>query len=458
MVTTLLACAAMGCATPEPPKPMPVLPPAYTHAGTAPAARAGNRGLAWWRAGELPVLDAWVNTALARNADLAMASVRLRRAMLEARLAGAQLAPTVSGALNTSVARGLGSGQPDSGSGSTGQIAVSWELDLFGRLGALRDAASFEAQASKQDRQAVRQVLVASVIDLYFQLAYANDRVAMAEASERDAQRIVSLIQARFQAGAEGRLALHEALQVREERAAELAAQRQAATVLRERVRVLLDGASVPQPEPRTLPEIALPPVHPGLPADLLGRRPDLRAAQWRLQAAGARTDAAVASYYPGISLTGALGGSSKALLDVLANPVATLGIGMTLPFLQARTLGIETDIARTRYEEAAVGFRKTLYTALGEVDQALSARIRLAEQEVALRQAQRQAVDAARVYEARFLVGLLPLRSWLDAQERLRTAGVAHASIRLAQLQNQVQLRHVLGGGWSQNDPGVMP
>ena len=213
----------------------------------------------------------------------------------------------------------------------------------------------------------MRQVLVASVIDLYFQLACANDRVAMAEASERDAQRIVSLIQARFQAGAEGRLALHEARQVREERAADLAAQRQAATVLRERVRVLLDGASVPQPEPRTLPEIALAPVHPGLPADLLGRRSDLRAAQWRLQAASARTDAAVASYYPGISLTGALGGSSKALLDVLANPVATLGIGMTLPFLQARTLGIETDIARTRYEEAAVGFRKTPYTALGD-------------------------------------------------------------------------------------------
>lgn len=442
----------------EPPRPKPVLPPAYTHAETAPGGQTDNKGSAWWRAGDLPVLDAWVNTALARNADLAMAGVRLRRAMLEARLAGAQLVPTVSGAWNTRIARGLGSGQPDAGSGSTGQITVSWELDFFGRLGALQDAAGFEAQASEQDRQAVRLVLVASVIDLYFQLAHANGRVAMAEASERDAQRIVALVQVRFRAGAEGRLALHEALQVREERAADLAALRQAATVLRERVRVLLDGASVPLPEPRTLPEIALPPIHPGLPADLLGRRPDLRAAQWRLQSAGARTDAAAASYYPGISLTGALGSSSRALLDVLANPVATLGIGMTLPFLQARRLGIETDIARTRYEEAAVGFRKTLYTALGEVDQALSARLRLAEQEVALRRAQRQAADAARVYEARFLVGMLPLRSWLDAQERLRTAEVTHASIRLAQLQNQVQLRQVLGGGWSENEPAMTP
>jgi len=457
MVTALLACAAVGCAKPEAPKPMPMLPPVYTHAGTTSAAQTGSKGLVWWRAGELPVLDAWVNTALARNADLAVAGVRWRRAMLEARLAGAQLAPTVSGAWNTRVARGLGSGQADPGSGSTGQIAVSWELDLFGRLGALQDAASFEAQASEQDRQAVRLVLVASVTDLYFQLSHANGRVAMAEASERDAQRIVALVQARFQAGAEGRLALHEALQVREERAADLAAQRQAATVLRERVRVLLDGASVPEPEPRTLPGLALPPVQPGLPAELLGRRPDLRAAQWRLQAAGARTDAAVASYYPGIALTGALGSSSRALLDVLANPVATLGIGMTLPFLQARTLGIETDIGRTRYEEAAVGFRKALYTALGEVDQALSARTRLAEQEVALRQAQQQAAEAARVYEARFLVGLLPLRSWLDAQERLRTAEVAHASIRLAQMQNQIQLSQVLGGGWMTNRYGLV-
>lgn len=109
------------------------------------------------------------------------------------------------------------------------------EPALFGRVGTLRDAAGFEAQASEQDRQAVRQVLVASVIDLYFQLAHANNRVAMAEASERDSQRIVTLVQARFQAGVEGKLALHEAQQVREERAADLAAQRQAATVLRER-------------------------------------------------------------------------------------------------------------------------------------------------------------------------------------------------------------------------------
>jgi len=218
--------------------------------------------------------------------------------------------------------------------------------------------------------------------------------------------------------------------------------------VLRERVRVLLDGASVPQPEPRALPEVALPPVQPGLPAHLLGRRPDLRAAQWRLQAAGARTDAAAASYYPGIALTGALGSSSKALLDVLANPVATFGVGMTLPFLRARMLGIETDIARTRYEEAAIGFRKALYTALGEVEQALSARTRLAEQDVALRRAQLQAAEAARIYEARFRVGLLPLRSWLDAQERLRAAEVAHAATRLAQLQNRILLCQVLGDG----------
>ncbi|WP_445288841.1 efflux transporter outer membrane subunit [Variovorax atrisoli] len=453
----LLACAIAGCAAPEHPSPMLVVPAAYAHAATAPAAPANDKGLAWWRAGELPVLDAWVSTALARNADLAIAGVRLRRAMLEARLAGAPSAPTVSGEWNTRAARALGSGQADAGSGSTGQAAVSWELDLFGRLGALQDAASFEAQASEQDRQAVRLALVASVTELYFQLAHSNDRVAMAEAGERDAERIVALVEARFQAGAEGRLAFHEALQVRQERAAELASQRMAATVLRERVRVLLDGASVPEPEPQTLLEIALPPVQPGLPAELLGRRPDLRAAQWRLQAAGARTDAAVAAYYPRIALTGALGTSSKALLEVLANPVATLGFGMTLPFLQESTLRIETDIARSRYEEAAVRFRKALYTALGEVDQALSARIRLTEQEAALRQARIQAAEAARVYEARFLVGLLPLRSWLDAQERLRTAEVALASIRLAQVQNQIQLSQVLGGGWMTSRYGLV-
>lgn len=451
----VLACTG-GCATQEASRPMPQMPATYTHADAAPVVRGGQGAVAWWRAGDLPVLDAWVDSALARNADLAMAGTRLRRAMLEARLAGAQRAPAASGGWNARTTRSLDGEQRNPGSGGSGQITVSWELDLFGRLGALQNAARFDAEASAQDRQAVRMVLVASVAELYFQLAHANERAAMAEDSERDARRIVDLVQSRYQAGAEGRLALHEALQVLDERVAELAARRQATTVLRERVRVLLDGAPPPGPEPQALPGIALPPVQPGIPGDLLGRRPDLQAARLRLQAAGARTDAASASYYPNISLTGALGSSSRALLDVLANPVATLGIGMTLPFLQARTLGIETEIARTRYEEAVAGFRKALYTALGEVDQTLSARTRLAEQEAALQKAQRRAAEVTSLYEARYRVGLLPLRSWLDAKERLRAAEAAHSAIRLAQLLNQIQLRQVLGSDWIGNGPGT--
>lgn len=437
---------------------MPQAPATYTHADAASVARGGQGAVAWWRAGDLPVLDAWVDSALARNADLAMAGTRLRRAMLEARLAGAQRAPTASGGWNARATRSLDGEQHNpglgglGGSGGSGQITVGWELDLFGRLGALQDAARFDAEASAQDRQAVRMVLVASVAELYFQLAHANERAAMAEASERDARRIVDLVQARYQAGAEGRLALHEALQVLDERAAELAARRQAATVLRERVRVLLDGAPLPGPEPQALPGIALPPVQPGIPSDLLGHRPDLQAAQLRLQAAGARIDAASASYYPNISLTSALGSSSRALLDVLANPVATLGLGVTLPFLKARTLGIEREIARTRHEEAVEGFRKALYTALGEVDQTLSARTRLAEQEAALQKAQSRAAEVTSLYETRYRAGLLPLRSWLDAKERLRAAEAAHSATRLAQLMNQIQLRQVLGSDWVGN------
>jgi outer membrane protein TolC len=126
--------------------------------------------------------------------------------------------------------------------------------------------------------------------------------------------------------------------------------------------------------ERQRLPEGALPAIKAGLPASLLGRRPDLRAAELRLREYLANVDASRASFYPTFTLTGSLGSSSISLEQVLKNPIATLGAGLTLPFLQWNTARLTVAVSQTSYEEAVVNFRQTLYTALSEVENSLAA------------------------------------------------------------------------------------
>jgi len=448
---TLSTVLLTGCASPirtsyhAPDVPLP------THYQHAQAAADSFRLDAWWRAYGDPQLDAWVDLALARNPDLTTAAIRVRRATLEARLAGNAMLPVVNGSVGTSVSRPL-SGSPrattETGSGT---LSASWELDLFDRLGAQRDAAAFEAQASAEDRGAVALSLIGTTAGLYWQLGLANERIDLAEQSLAHARRTRELVQAQYRSGAVSALEPREAEQSLAQQQAQMNQLIQARTDLRQALTVLFDGVAAPGGEPRRLQASALPAIGAGLPAELLSRRPDLRAAELRLRATLAASDAATARYYPALSLTGALGTSSRALLDVLANPVATLGANLTLPFLNVREMRLNTAIARTRHEEAVVAFRKSLYTALTDVEKALSARTQLAEQEVAQQRVRDEAVEIERLYEARYRAGQVPVRTWLDAQERRRSAELAFATLHLARLQNHVALIQTLGGTASQ-------
>lgn len=421
------------------------LPARFEHSDITAGA---SQGEAWWRSFGDPQLDGWIDRALQRNPDLAAAGIRVRRASLEAQLAGNALHPTLGGVLSAGVSHALSGENRGTNETASASLGVRWEIDLFARLAAQRDAARFEAQASTQDREAVALSLVAATASLYWQLGFANERIASAQQSLAYGLRTRELIDAQHQAGSVSRLERREAEQSLAEQQALLSQLVQTRNELRQALVILFDGAVPSGPEPQRLPDAMPAPVAAGLPAQLLGRRPDLRAAELRLRAALASRDAAAARFYPALSLTGGLGSSSKSLIDVLRNPVATLGAEMTLPFLNGRERQLGNAIARTRYEEAVVAFRKSLYTALAEVERALSARTQLSLQEVARRHARDEATESEKLYEVRYRNGQTPLRAWLDAQERKRAAELAHASTRLALLQNHLTIHQVLGGG----------
>ena len=415
---------------------------AATPATPAPA------GTPWWTRLNDPVLDQLVAEVLARNNNLAAATIRVRRAQLQAGLAEQALQPALAGSASMGTRRSL-EGNASSSRSSGVTLSASYEIDLWNKLGSQREVARWEALASEQDRQSTRLALVATSARLYWQLAFVNQRLAANTQSIAYAQTTYQLVQTQYRAGAASGLEVAEAQQALASQQASQSALQQQAVEARTALALLLDSAPGSQEvsNPTALPVGELPALQAGLPASLLARRPDLRAAELRLRESFSKIDATRASYYPALSLTGSLGTSSTQLINLLQNPVAALCLGVSLPFLQRANMQLSIQVSETQYEEAVVNCRQTLYTALGDVDNALSSRQQLALQATRLEESLQAARTAERLYEARYLAGAAALKAWLDAQEKRRSADIALADNRLARLNSQLALYQALGG-----------
>ncbi len=401
----------------------------------------------WWTRFNDPELDRLVTDVLQRNNNLAAAAIRVRRAQLLAGLANNNLQPRFSGSVGTGASLPLEAGAVTTRSNSV-SLGAAYEIDLWNRLGSLRDVARWEALATEQDRQSAALALVGTTASLYWQLGFLNQRLAANAQSIDYAQTTFNLVQAQYRAGAVSGLEVAQAQQTLASQQASQSVLLQLAFEARTALALLFDGPPGSRlANPATLPALALPLLDAGVPAALLGRRPDLRAAELRLRGTFTSIDATRASYYPAFSLTGSLGSSSAQLGSVLQNPVATLGLGVTLPFLQRTAMQLSIRVSETLYEEAVVNFRQTLYTALGDVDNALSSRQQLAQQGARLEETLQAARTAERLFEVRYRAGAAALSLWLDAQEKRRTADIALATNRLARLNNQVVVYQALGG-----------
>ncbi|WP_066094829.1 efflux transporter outer membrane subunit [Xanthomonas massiliensis] len=411
---------------------------------------------AWWRGFGDARLDRMVQQALASNSDLAAAGLALRKARLQAGLAETELWPTASGSVAGSGSRATDRHDAFDRSYSA-SVSLDWEIDLWGKLRAQRDVAQWEAAATDQDRENTALALVGEVCSDYWQLAYLNQSIAAGEQNLQRLEKTLQLVQVQFGAGDVSRLELREAEQNLESQRTAQSALLQQRVEVRNAIAVLLDGQPWPQAdEPQDLDAASSPALAAGVPAELLARRPDLRAAELRLRESLAQIKATARSYYPALSLTGAIGGSSTALSDVVRNPVATLGAGLTLPFLNLHRARLDTRIAGTDYEIAATQFRTTLYTALSEVDNALSAREQLAAQVESANRSYQAARDVERMYEVRYRSGASDLRTWLDAQQTLRESELALALARRQQLVADVTLYQALGGSAAELKPPV--
>lgn len=401
----------------------------------------------WWQDFNDPTLNDLIERALKANNNLAAATVRVRRAQLSAKLTNTNLTPTVSVGANSSFRRDLNSHVESKSSGAAG--TASYELDLWGKLATARDVSYWEAEATESDRQSTALALIGTVATSYWQIAYLNERITTVEASITYAERILDLAEVKYQAGSVSALDKIQAKQTVASQKAQLTQLQQQRTEARNALAILFDQAPENKiPELQGLPDRPLPKVDAGLPASLLAQRPDLQAAEQRLRKYLANIDNTRASFYPSFTLTGTLGTSSTSLTDVLRNPYTLLGAGLTLPFIQWNTMEFNVAIAKADYEEAVVNFRQTLYSALSDVENALSARIHYEEESKQLEESLALARKAEDLVEVRYRAGSTALQLWLDAQESRRDAERAFAVIRLSRLKNCLNIYQAIGGG----------
>jgi NodT family efflux transporter outer membrane factor (OMF) lipoprotein len=396
-----------------------------------------------------------IATALRNNRDLRVAVLNVEQARAQYDIRKADRLPTV----NATVA---GSRMPTASGGTTstytaGLAVTAWEVDFFGRVASLSEAALSQYLATEEGRKAAQISLVASVATTWLSLVADEELLALTRqtlATREDSLRLTKL---RFDNGAASELDFRQAQSLFEgARVAFAQQQRQRAQDLN--AVALLVGEPVPADlqVAVTTESIALPDLPAGTPSEVLVRRPDVRQAEQQLMAANANIGAARAAFFPRISLTAGVGTASSHLSDLFKGGSWgwTAAPQLLLPIFDAgrnsaglRSANVQRDIAVAQYEKA-------IQSAFREVADALAGRVTLSEQ----LQAQRNVVEAEsvrfRLSELRYTNGVASYLDLLDAQRSLFAARQALIQTRLAQLQNQVLLYRALGGGWSEAAP----
>ncbi|MQW90882.1 efflux transporter outer membrane subunit [Acinetobacter wanghuae] len=414
----------------------------------------------WWTLFQDPQLNALVDQVLARNTDLAVAGINLQQARIQAKQSASQQGIRVS---NASVSTGRAFELDGGGSSSRGinlnYPGLSYELDLFGKLANQTEASRWEALATEQDLQATAQSLIGTTAQLYWQLGYLNERYSVVQQNLATAQKTYDLVQVQYRAGAVSGLDLTQAEQAIQSQKSNLSQIDQQRVETRTALAVLLNEPvqQLNFSEPSRLANIQLPTIQAGLPASLLARRPDLQAAELRLRKALANKDANKASYYPSISLTGALStgvGTSSSLSSALKNPVATLGAGLTLPFLQWNDMKRDLQVNELDYEKSILQYRQTMYEAFADVENALSARNEINKQVQLQQRNVELAEKTARLTEVRYRNGAVALKNLLDTQETLRNARLTLIQTKQSQYNAYVTLMQALGGSPIQQLP----
>jgi NodT family efflux transporter outer membrane factor (OMF) lipoprotein len=474
---SLAALLLAGCTTvgPDYRHPDSATPAEYAREHDAQAPSEANLA-SWWRQFGDPRLDSLVARAIALNLDVQSGAARIREARARETLAGARNLPTLDAQASATRQRisenaiptPPGAGPPGSGGafGLPGSefntfrlgLDASWEIDLFGGTRRGIEAAGARTGVAVWTRRDLQATAAAEVANAYFTLRTLQERIANAESDLARQQREEQLRRVRFKGGLTSGIEVEQQRSDTSTAAAELPTLR-GQTEAQIHAIGLLTGTTPEALIAELSPPKAVPPapaIPAGLPSDLLRRRPDIRAAERDVAAATADIGVATADLYPKISLTAAPALVSTALASLLdwGSRSYSLGASLLWPLFDGGKARANIAVANTRQEQALIAYRKTVLTALKDVEDALSRtqadRNRLAD----LARSHDAAKRAEALSRTRYRGGLVTYSEVLANQGKRLSVEKQMIETRGALARDSVALFKALGGGWPEQQP----
>jgi multidrug efflux system outer membrane protein len=452
-LSVLLALGACAHRVETGPRPELEMPQAWGESSAATDALQAQ----WWQGFGSAELARLIDEAQAASPDLRTAAERVRQAEIAVNAAGASLFPSVSVSGSTGSRRSDASGaQASTSESSSLSLGVSYEIDLWGRLAAGRQGAEASLRASRYDLETARLSLTTGVANAYFQVLATRVRLAVARENLAIAERVLRVVEARRRNGVATELDLsRQRSTVLSAQAALLPLETQERQTLSALALLLGRAPTGPNGESlgvaaTALDTLTVPQVSPGLPAQLLARRPDLASAEAQLAAADADVAAARAALLPGITLSGSGGLATTALLS-LANPTASVGLTASVvqTLFDGGRLRGQVRLSESQRRVLIETYRQAVYTALKEVNDALGNAERNRKQEEVQQAVRDENQRSLRLAETRYREGADDLLTVLDAQRSLFAAQDSLAQLRLARLTSALDLFKALGGGW---------
>jgi NodT family efflux transporter outer membrane factor (OMF) lipoprotein len=393
-------------------------------------------------------LSALIARAAGANTDVAITAARIRQARALLRIARGAMLPLVSGSAGISATPAHRTpATPFDFSNAFGGIDISFDLDLFGAGRAERDAARSRLRAAEYDLDSALLVVQSEVARAYVQRATLAARIVILQRNVSDAVELERIIRARFTAGDATRVDLGlQTIQVRQ-----LQTEEQRLNQALDRTRTalaMLVGEEAPRfaLTPARLETLSAPAIAPVQPGELLVRRPDLRAAEARIEAAGGDVRQARAAFFPRLSLSA----SGLTQAASFGSPLAsTLSIGANLlaPIFDRGRLRGNLEVSAARQAESVELYRQVLLTSLAEVEDALSAVNRSGAREALLIEVVSEARLTARLARLQYLGGEADLQRVLDAEQRLAEAEDARAVVLQERLEAAIDLFKAMGG-----------
>jgi multidrug efflux system outer membrane protein len=458
-----ILAAAGGCAVGPRYERPPTAAPGQFYGLTGPGQPASLADLPWWEVFQDPTLKKLVEEALRNGYDVRIAAARVEEARGRFGIAGAQLYPQVG--YQGQVARERLSAFSINPSGAafttlTANVNVSWEIDLFGRIRRLTEAAKAQYLASEEARRGVALTLVSEVASAYFDLRQLDADLEVARRTTATFQGTFDLFNRRLEGGAASALETSDAEAVLANEAAQIPLLENQIAAKENQISALLGRPPGPIERGAALADQPLrPDVPAGLPSALLERRPDLRQAELQLVAANAGVGAAQAAFFPTLSLTGLLGGVSPRLGELFGKGHTwTLAAGVTGPIFTGGSLRGQYRVAFAQWQQARLQYEQAVNNAFGEVATALTAVEKLAQAEAQRTRAVHAYQDAVRLSQLRYVSGLSAYFEVLNAMQNLLATENGLTLVRHDRLVALVNLYKALGGGWQVEGAAGLP